>query len=232
MSHSASMASVSRRTLTTLCSVFLLTLATNCWVLAQDPGKALQFNGTTNYVNIGDKAALKPSSEITVETWVNAEQQTWYGCMLSNVWDTQLVESGYLLALDGSSGVYFGLTTQSGGLYSLQATNCITLNRWHHVAATYDGATMKLYVDGIMKSSQTKAGSIDYEPANPLTFGKYRDDNEEFFFKGKIDEIRIWSVARTQQQIQADLLGLFDAPWAALTGPDFRRSLGLALATP
>ena len=36
----------------------------------------------------------------------------------------------------------------------------------------------------------------------------------------------------TQQHIQADLLGLFDAPWAALTGPDFRSSLGLALATP
>ena len=36
----------------------------------------------------------------------------------------------------------------------------------------------------------------------------------------------------TQQQIQADLLGLFDAPWAALTGVEFRRSLGLALATP
>jgi CHAD domain-containing protein len=36
----------------------------------------------------------------------------------------------------------------------------------------------------------------------------------------------------TQQHIQADLLGVFDAPWAKLTGPDFRRSLGLALATP
>jgi CHAD domain-containing protein len=36
----------------------------------------------------------------------------------------------------------------------------------------------------------------------------------------------------TQQQIQADLLGLFESPWVALTGPDFRRSLGVALATP
>ncbi len=205
MSHSAIMASVSRRTLTLLRNVLFLALGISCVALAQDPGKALQFNGTSNYVNIGDKAALKPTTEITVEAWFYAEQQQWYASLLSNAFDTQLIESGYSLALDGASGVYFGLTTQSGGMYWLQAANTITLNRWYHVAGTYDGATMKLYLDGVMKSSQSKTGNIDYDPTNPLTFGKYRDDNEEYHFKGKIDEIRIWNIARTQQQIQSDL---------------------------
>src|SRR3990172_7034579 len=128
MSHSAIMAPVSSRPLTLLRLVLFLAVGTGCVAFAQDPGKALQFNGTSNYVNIGDKASLKPATEITVEAWMYAEQQQWYASMLSNAFETQLIESGYSLALDGGSGVYFGLSTQSGGMYWLQAANTITLN--------------------------------------------------------------------------------------------------------
>jgi|GEM_PF-2384151 len=201
-----------------VCMVLSLSLAAPGTVYGQDPGKALQFNGSSNYVNIGDKSALKPTTEITVEAWFNAEAQGNYASILSNVFDTQLIESGYCLALDGLSGVSFGLTTLGGGMYYLEAPNSITLNKWYHIAGTYDGATMRLYVDGVLKASQTKSGNLDYDPANPMTFGLYKDDNETYYFKGKVDEIRIWNVTRTQQQIQTDRLRQLNGNETGLIG--------------
>jgi PKD repeat protein len=198
--------------------IVVLTFMTPDRTDAQDSGNALQFNGTSNYVNFGIKDTLKPAAELTIEAWFNAEKQQWRAAILSNAFQTQLIQSGYGLTLDGSSGVYFGLTTLSGGMLWLQAANCVTLNRWHHIAGTYDGATMRLYVDGVLKGSLSKAGNLDYDPPNPLTIARYRDDDEEYWFKGKIDEVRVWHVARTGAQIQTNLARPLNGNEAGLVG--------------
>ena len=76
------------------------------------------------------------------------------------------------------------------------------LNAWTHVALTYDGTTMQLYVNGVLAASQARTGSIQAS-SNPLWIGGNSPYGE--YFQGLIDEIRIYNRALTQAEIQADM---------------------------
>ena len=76
-------------------------------------------------------------------------------------------------------------------------------NTWAHLAATYDGAALRLYVNGTQVSSQPASGNI-VTSANPLQIGG--DSLYGQFFTGTIDEVRVYSVALSPSQIQADMV--------------------------
>jgi hypothetical protein len=85
------------------------------------------------------------------------------------------------------------------------ATNVRTPNTWHHVAFTYDGDKGRLYVDGVHVDSTN----------NPSKWsGKIPDATSVGFigsrFNGNLDEVRVWSVARTEAQIKANMDSLSD----------------------
>jgi cyanobactin cluster PatC/TenC/TruC protein len=110
------------------------------------------------------------------------------------------------LLLDGKSGIFFALKTSSHKIHYLSSkVDSLKLNQWHHVAATYNGQQMKVYVDGVEKATKAIADKINYEPENDLMIGTYKDNNEIYPFAGKITEVRIWKVARTQQEIQQNM---------------------------
>ncbi|MBD2301198.1 LamG-like jellyroll fold domain-containing protein [Nostoc sp. FACHB-190] len=167
----------------------------------------LVFDGQDSAVDLGKKPEFKIKKEITLEAWICVASQKAYAGIISNIFDTGSTESGYGLLLDGNSGIYFGLKVASLGIqYLSSGANTIILNQWHHIAGTYDGQEMKLYIDGIEKAKQTLAGNnINYNPENDLLFGMYKDNDEFHTFAGKIAEIRLWKITRTQQEIQNNL---------------------------
>jgi Concanavalin A-like lectin/glucanases superfamily/Carboxypeptidase regulatory-like domain len=167
----------------------------------------LALNGQENAINLGKKPQFKIEKEITLEAWIYVTSQKAYAGIISNIYDTGSTESGYGLLLDGSSGIYFGLKLPSVGMqYLSSGANTIILNRWHHIAGTYDGKEMKVYVDGIEKAKQAWAGtSINYSPENDLSLGMYKDNDEVYAFPGKLAEIRLWKITRTQPEIQNNL---------------------------
>lgn len=175
------------------------------------PTESLQsvvvFKGQEDAINLGKKPELKIEKEITLEAWICVAVQKEYAGIISNIFDTGSTESGYGLLLDGKSGIYFGLKVPSVGIqYLSSGANTIILNQWHHIAGIYDGQEMKLYVDGIEKAKQVYAGNnINYNPENDLLFGMFKDPDESYAFAGKIAEVRLWKVARTQQEIQNNL---------------------------
>ncbi|MEG4917410.1 LamG domain-containing protein, partial [Microcoleus sp. B7-D4] len=164
----------------------------------------LTFNGQNNAIELGKKPQFKIEKTITLEAWICVASQKGYAGIISNIYDTGATESGYGLLLDGYSSIYFGLKLSSGGIqYLSSGANTITLNKWHHIAGTYDGQEMKVYVDGIEKAKQAWPGiNINYSPENDLFLGMYKDNDEVYAFPGKIAEIRIWKITRTQQEIQ------------------------------
>ena len=167
----------------------------------------LVFNGQNDSVNLGKKPQFKIEKKITLEAWICVASQKRYAGIISKIYDTGSTESGYGLLLDGKSGIYFGLKVPSVGIqYLSSGANTIILNQWHHIAGTYDGQEMKLYVDGIEKAQGAYAGNnINYNPENDLLFGMFKDNNEVYAVAGKIAEIRLWKVVRTQQEIQNNL---------------------------
>jgi hypothetical protein len=84
----------------------------------------------------------------------------------------------------------------------LYGTVPLTANTWAHVAATYDGATMRLYVNGVEVSSRAQTGAIATS-TNPLQIGG--DSFYGQYFTGLIDEVRIYNQALSVDEIQSDM---------------------------
>ena len=82
-------------------------------------------------------------------------------------------------------------------------------NTWTHLAATYDGATLRLYVNGMLVASVARTGSLATS-TNPLQIGG--DSIYGQYFRGTIDEVRVYNVALTAAQIQTDMNTPIGAP--------------------
>lgn len=172
--------------------------------LAADSLSVLAFDGQDDYVDFGAKPQFKVPKHITLECWVYIETQKQWAGIISKVFDTGSTESGYGLLLDGSSGIYFGVKVPSQGIqYLSSGANSVPLKEWHHIAGAYDGQNLRVYIDGVEKAVQALGdSSIRHDPDNNLRFGIYQDNDETYAFQGKIAEVRLWEVARTQADLQ------------------------------
>lgn len=186
----------------------LLALAAGCLVLgaavelqAQPFGSWMSLSGTAprnGYVEIPHDSALDPSSELTIEAWV--------------AFDTGDLESGDCQSIAGKNwrqSWWIGQCRTLGRptLRSyLQGTNfdagVLSRGIWTHVAVTYDGSRRRHYINGELAAQVDQSGELPGS-TDPMRIGS--DVEWPFSPKGKIDEVRLWRVARTMEQIRANL---------------------------
>ena len=158
-------------------------------------GNALSFNGVYDCVEVAHSSSLNiTGTGITLEAWINADEFPTSGR------DTTINKTNaYALhvADGGKVRVYLG------PLSLIQTdTVVLSINTWHHIAGTYDGANVRIYVDGDLKKTVAKTGN-QATSSNPMVIGK-RDPgatNTDGTFKGFIDEVRIWSSALADTQL-------------------------------
>jgi hypothetical protein len=89
-----------------------------------------------------------------------------------------------------------------GGERNGTGPSVLPLNAWTHLAATYDGTTLRLYVNGALATSTSVGGAI------PVSTGVLRIGGNSIWsewFKGLIDEVRVYNRALSQSEIQADM---------------------------
>ncbi|ROH95864.1 endo-beta-N-acetylglucosaminidase H [Chryseobacterium daecheongense] len=79
----------------------------------------------------------------------------------------------------------------------LASNTALNANTWYHVAATYDGATMKIYINGVLDASKSQTGSVNSSGAFNVGYSYNISRN----FNGKIDEVRVWKRALSQTEI-------------------------------
>jgi len=80
------------------------------------------------------------------------------------------------------------------------------LNKWNHVAATFDFDWIKIYLNGNLVFEKNCNSASKYTNTDSVYIGCDRENGSPYyFFKGKIDNVRIWNVARTQPQIHNDM---------------------------
>jgi hypothetical protein len=110
--------------------------------------------------------------------------------------------SWYTFALygDGSVGPGVRVMTQSDG--NASSPTALPLNAWSHLAATYDGSMLRLFVNGVQVASAAYTGSLSTS-TNPLRIGGNSGFGE--YFAGVIDEVRIYYRALTPSEIAADM---------------------------
>ncbi len=166
------------------------------------PAEGLVFNGKDEYLLIAENVAaagqLLPKKEMTVSAWVNLKSTGQWGAIAGCLEDTGNYEKGWLLGYENGK-FSFALASKgsddgNGLMTYLTAKEPIELGRWYHIAGTYDGQTMKLYVNGkLANESRAQSGEILYEPKSPYVLGAYKDSNEFHGWEGAFQEVKVYS---------------------------------------
>ncbi len=168
---------------------------------------ALSFNDG-NYVRVEDSASLDITDQITLEAWI---YKTWNGedwnIILSKPWDGDWNPwHVYRMGLTYAGNVpKYALCTfaLTGGIAGVQGTSVIPDNTWTHIACTYDGSMMTIYVNGTLEGSVAASGNINTNN-QPFIIGKNLLNSWNDWF-GYIDDVRVWNIARTHQEIQENM---------------------------
>ena len=160
-------------------------------------GSGLAFDGTNDLVTVADDASLDLSDEMTLEAWVRP---------------TTTRSSRAVLLKEGTGGPVYALHASASGRRAAGSVTTAGLAEavgprlqtdvWQHLAATYDGSTVRLFVDGAQVAQQATSGPITTSDGalrlggSPLTSA---------FFAGTLDDVRVYNRALTPAEIVADL---------------------------
>ncbi|MBU3010852.1 T9SS type A sorting domain-containing protein [Polaribacter vadi] len=159
---------------------------------------ALHFNGGNEKITVNDNSNFDFSSGITLEAWINIDQLNTDRNIIRkyedavngksfNLWVDALGRFRFTISIDGSSDEF--LISNSPAIFT---------NNWHHIAATFNGSTMKMYVDGLGAGSKSVTGTI-YDSSSDIVIGEGTTTSN---FSGALDEIRIWDKALSQQEVK------------------------------
>ncbi len=183
---------------------------------------ALNFDGVDDVVNCGNPSALDiTGTNLTLETIITLASD---GTIISK---EQSNAAGFILRRDadgklsffiGSSGNWYGVST---------ATNAISSGIEYHIAATYDGANLKLYIDGVEAANTATTAAIT-SSASDLTIGDWPLGGRNI--NATIDDIRIWNVTRTAAEINANMQSDLSLPQTGLVAY-YKFNQGTANAT-
>ena len=223
-----------------ICLTLALAAISNSATLAV---AALEFNGTSQYVRAGSVAAAADelnAAQFTLEAWfyrtgTGTTTSTGTGGVTAapliakgrGEADGSNVDMNYFLGINSSGRLVAdfeeGAGQPSPGLnHPVTGSAVITNNVWHHAAVTYDGRTWKLYLDGRLDRTLTLAATLgprtDSIQRTAIGSALNSSGTPAGFFRGRIDEARIWNVARTGQQIRQYRDDEITAPQSGLRG--------------
>jgi hypothetical protein len=171
------------------------------WSIPPPRGRALDFDGENDFVYLGDVAIAGP--QLCVEVWVQPQA----------VGSARILEKlqDYGVQFTGNNEVRF--ITRHGYMWDfLDGTVAIAPDDWTHVACVLDGSTKAIYINGQLDTQ--KAYEYDVRvTANPLIVGADSPGAGQGHVDAVIDDVRVWSVARSEADIAA-------AMHAGLTGTE------------
>lgn len=177
------------------------------------PGKIgaqyASFDGIDDYILIPDGINLRPA-HITVEAWVKASYSGDIRYILSK--GSSCLYSSYGLYTDANGGISFYIADSTA--HTTKSPNpgsSVWYGQWHHVAGTFDGSYVRLYIDGVEIDHGTPANTTimyNMTDGNDLIIGSYNGSCLQPF-NGSIDDVLLWDTALSAEIIYEHyLLGI------------------------
>jgi Concanavalin A-like lectin/glucanases superfamily len=162
-------------------------------------GRALAFDGLDDDVTIPDSASLDLTTRMTLEAWVRPTAG-------GNVWRQALLK-------EVPGGLAYGLYTSNqqakpagflrvGNDVGAASPSKLPLNAWTHLATTYDGSALRMYLNGTLVTKKSVSGSMQTS-GRPLKIGGNAVWGE--FFQGTIDDVRVYDRALSATDVKADM---------------------------
>jgi len=162
-------------------------------------GSSLSFNG--DYVTVANAASLNLTTTMTLEAWVYPTGTGDYGTVVMKE-----QPGAYVYALYGSApstpSAEFNVGKGQSGQRITSSPSSLVLNTWTHLATTFDGSIVRVYVNGTQVASQAFTGRITTS-SGALRIGGSRVRGE--YFTGQIDEVRVYDRALSSREVQSDM---------------------------
>ena len=177
---------------------------------------ALDFDGVNDLVNVGDN--IEGLAAVTMEAWVYYTETV---ANYNEIFSKEFVNSW---GIDPSDKIWFHVGDGSSWTGSgVASTSSIPLNTWTHVAVSWDGTTVNMYINGILDHTEAHVATMGVN-ASDRGIGSYGHTVANPF-KGSIDELRAWSTVKTQEQIIADAYVTLNAGPGLLASYDFNQGI-------
>jgi hypothetical protein len=165
---------------------------------------AVSLNGQSAAVKIPASSTLEPSN-ITVSTWLDATNPGSFRYVLAKG-ANGCIAASYALYTGPNGGLEFYVAGSQGASYGVspEAGTGIWNGQWHNVVGTYDGSTVRLYLDGQQVGSGTAYGTPIGYPAvssNDLLIGNF-PGCAELGFRGRVDEVKLFDRAMSTTEIK------------------------------
>jgi hypothetical protein len=165
-------------------------------------GRVLQFNGSSGMVAVPDSDSLDLTTGITLEAWVKPSA--------ISGWRTVVLKEGndseqYSIYANEDVAAPAGYVYIDSQYRAVHGSRRLTLGVWTHLAMTYDGTTMRMFVNGEERDSRAQTGAAMIS-AGQLSIGGNTIWGE--WFRGQMDDVRIYDVAVAEAQIKADMNGV------------------------
>lgn len=154
-------------------------------------GQAIKFDGVNDYVDIGNPVNLQSLTAITISSWVKFNSNTANQVIIGK--EQGGSPYGWSLRINSNSKLDFMMNNV------LTETNIPSLNVWHHIAASNDGSTNRLYIDGTLVATSS---SSYFNSTGNINIGRSQPSGR--YINGSIDDVKIYNYARTQSQISYD----------------------------
>jgi hypothetical protein len=154
---------------------------------------SLGLNGSTDWAQAPDNAALDMTDSLTLAAWVKADDWSQTRPILQKGGR----ETHYVLQADGGV-LKFDLSLQG----TLEAP-LPTAGVWHHIAATYDGMSMKIFIDGQLAAQRAASGALGTTPEPFFIGGSHASSSTGLAFDGKIDDARVYNYALDPVDVSA-----------------------------
>jgi len=166
------------------------------------PTTGLKFiNDQASIMTIDPNAAFSPT-QFTIEVWANYHALTGGGYILSTEgWSP--TNHGFSLRLAGSNTNFNFSIGDGSGWPGIDSSTPITTDTWYHLAATYSGTEITLYINGVQNATKTITVPMAAS-TEKITLG----DSPAWpgrGFDGQMSDLRFWNVVRTPEQITADM---------------------------
>lgn len=164
-------------------------------------------------VNFTSDINLAPDSSITVEAWIRATSwalNVYDGTVLcKHSWS--LGEQGYVLRAGNNGQVDFtvcgkdSLGNSISWVSAVSPSGVMSLNTWYHVAGTYDGDSVRVFINGVQQAATALVHGMIAGTAYPIKIGRISDQaqSQTRYWNGQIDEVRIWDRALDTAEINA-----------------------------
>ncbi len=163
--------------------------------------RAALFDGVDDVVVLdnsqGDAFAFGGTVPFSLAAWVYPQRAD--GVIIGKY--NHGVEGAYYLGISNDGRIQFHREVRP---YDIASPNALPFARWSHVAATYDGATMRIYVNGALVGSMSSSGGMDSAPNTSITIGAYYEQGSfTRFFSGMLDDVRIYRRALGSDEVLA-----------------------------